>query len=133
MKSPRILKIIKNENFTIDLAFRNGEVKRVDFTKILNTMAASIINELESISNSRRKYSAAAYDASEAGWKDVDISENGGNVSYNFTLARILAFERVNFYLSKNLLFQKRSYGLLELFLIFLPIDLIQKIVCEPT
>ena len=32
MKSPRILKIIKNENFSIDLAFRNGEVKRVDFT-----------------------------------------------------------------------------------------------------
>ena len=35
MKSPRILKIIKNENFTIDFAFRNGEIKRVDFKKIL--------------------------------------------------------------------------------------------------
>lgn len=35
MKTPKILKIIKSENFTIDLAFRNGEVKRVDFTKIL--------------------------------------------------------------------------------------------------
>jgi hypothetical protein len=68
-------------------------------------MAASIINELESISNSRRKYRSAAYDVSEAGWKDVDLSENLGNVSYNITLAR-----------SKNLLFQKRSYGLLELF-----------------
>ncbi len=39
MKSPRILKIIKNENFTIDLAFRNGEVKRVDFTKILKEVS----------------------------------------------------------------------------------------------
>jgi len=35
MKIPRILKILKNENFAIDFAFRNGEIKRVDFTKIL--------------------------------------------------------------------------------------------------
>lgn len=35
MKIPRILKILKNENFAIDFAFRNGEIKRVDFKKIL--------------------------------------------------------------------------------------------------